>query len=64
MGFHEIGEALSKNYYPDYNPTTLEMPYFLAWILSFFMPELKSLLPRWGKIKVYDNLKTREVLGI
>jgi dihydroflavonol-4-reductase len=48
-----------------YNIPTTELPYFLAWTISWFDAGLATILPRLGKPKTsVNNSKIQRVLGI
>lgn len=47
-----------------YNVSTMELPYFLVWTLSWCIKEVAPLLPYIGLRQVHSNQKAKEELGI
>jgi len=43
---------------------TKELPKLLCTIVSFFDKELKTIMPFWGKEKLFETTSTKETLKI
>ena len=64
--FSEIGRILHDEFAPmGYNPPTTPMPKILAYVVSVFIPALRTLLPAWGRPgPAYDASPSRDVLDV
>ena len=64
--FSEMGVVLRDEFAPaGYHPPTVTMPKWLAHVAAVFVPDLRGLLPGWGrKGATYDVAPSRDVLGI
>ena len=60
----EVAEWMAEDFIDSgYGPTTRKLPYFLAYIGSYFNPGLSASVPIWGKRIEFDNNKAKKDLG-
>lgn len=63
--FKDIAETLKKEFGPQgYSIPTIQVPYPLLWLYSFFSSETREILCRCGPRLQYDNSKSKQLLGI
>eukprot|EP01134_Creolimax_fragrantissima_P001533 CFRG1533T1 len=61
----EIAKILDDEFRPQgYKLPTRMMPYFVGKLLSFFMPQMKTVMLDWGKTKRTNNDKVPRILGV
>lgn len=61
----EVADMMQKKYSPlGYRIHTLEAPWLVLWLASFFDRQMRAVLPGVGKKQLYNNSKAKKDLGI
>nr|KAG5687929.1 hypothetical protein BaRGS_014378 [Batillaria attramentaria] len=65
LWFSQMGVLLKTVFGPQgYNIPTSVAPKVVMWVGSIFDGSIKTILPHIGDVKIYDNTKLKEVLGV
>lgn len=59
-----IVELLHKDFGKHYNFSTAPLPYWKAYIASYFSTVVAMKLLRWDRIIIVDNTKSKEILKL